>query len=219
MANYSINMEENLIYIGEAYLNRVKLALTGLDYLDGMKNEKSPELLAFEPFNRPLYELLYAAIVTGVEDYLRTRLKKEVSKSEESILSYLVKYNKINDGDEKRMISFQDGMPLSAELKDKVLETLEHHVYHKIDLIAAFFSAITPVRFPNDRLWKQMKGIIKMRHIIIHEGGKMPDGKHIEITPLLVHQALDISERFIQRIENTFYQNGYGFLYDIPDNE
>jgi hypothetical protein len=64
-----------------------------------------------------------------------------------------------------------------------------------------------------------MQGIIKMRHIIIHEGGKMPDGKHIQITPFLVHQALDISEKFIQRIENTFYQNGYGFLYDIPDNE
>ena len=49
----SINMEENLIYIGDAYLSRVKLALLGLDYFDGTKHERAPELLAIEPFNRP----------------------------------------------------------------------------------------------------------------------------------------------------------------------
>ena len=212
-------MEDNLIYIGEAYLNKVELALIGLDYLDCTKNDDSPELLAFESFNRPIYELLYAAIVTGVEDYLRTRLKREVSRSEESILSYLEEYNKKNSKNESKIIYVQKGMPLSAKLKDRILETLDHHVYHRIDLIADFITATTSVRFLRDKLWSQMKGIIKTRNIIIHEGGMKSAGNRIEITPYLVHQALDISEQFIQRIENTLYQHGYDFLYDIPDDE
>lgn len=59
--------------------------------------------------------------------------------------------------------------------------------------------------------------IIQNRHVIIHKGGRLPNGEGIEITPYLVHQALSVTEEFIQQAESLFLQNGNGLLYDIPE--
>lgn len=210
-------MEENLFYIGEAYLNRVKLALIGLDYLDGTKHDQTSELLAIEPFNRPLYELLYAAIVTGVEDYLRSRLKRDVLQSEDSMRRYLKKYNYNFRRKKDKQISFPEDTPLSEEIREQLLDSLDHHVYHRIDMVADYLEAVTSVKLPEDDLWNQMRDIIQIRHVIIHDGGRFPNGERIELTPFHVHQALSISEQFIQQAEILFLQRGNGLLYDVPE--
>ena len=212
-------MEENLIYIGDAYLSRVKLALLGLDYFDGTERERAPELLAIEPFNRPLYELLYAAIVTGVEDYLQSRLKKDVLVSEDAMRKYLKKYNYTYRRKKDKQIAYSEDTPLTEEIREKIIESLELHVYHRIDMVADYLEAVTSIKIPEDELWNQMHDIIQTRHVIIHEGGRFPNGERIALTPSHVHQALNVSERFIEQTENLFFQKGNGFIYDIPEDE
>lgn len=214
-----MNMKDSLEYIGEAYLSRVKLALIGLDYLDSHKDDQSKELLAIEPFSRPLYELLYAAIVTGVEDYLRIRLKHEVTKSEDRMRKYLNQYNYNYRRKRDRQISSSKESVLSNETKERLLDTLDSHVYHRLDLVAHYFEAVAGVNLPKDTLWNQMLDIIHTRHIIIHEGGKLPCGNRIELTPYAVHKALEAAERFIQQAEDLFYEKGNGYLYDIPSEK
>ena len=214
-----MNMEESPVYIGEAYLNRVKLALIGLDYLDGDMKAESAELLSIEPFNRPLYELLYAAIVTGVEDYLRTRLKHDVLKSEERMRLYLHRYNYYYRKKRERQIQFSKDEPLTPDIQERLLETLDNHVYHRIDIINGYFEAVASVKLPEDDLWQKLFAIIQTRHIIIHEGGKRPNGKRIELTPYDVHQALNVAEHFVLQAERLFYQKGNEYLYDIPGEE
>jgi len=111
----------------DTVINRVELALIGLDYLDDLKNGHSPELLSMESFNRPLYELLYAAIVTGVEDYLRTRLKKDVVESEDAMRKYLRRYNDIYKNKSEKRILFSKEDSLDPEVREKVLLQFGHH--------------------------------------------------------------------------------------------
>lgn len=210
-------MEENLIYIGDAYLSRVKIALIGLDYLDGTKHKQNPELLALDAFNHSLYELLYAAIVTGVEDYLHSRLKKDVLQSEDSMRRYLKQYNHNHRDKKLKQISFPEDTPLSDEIREQLLDSLEIQIYHRIGMIATYIEAVTSVKLPKDDMWNQMCNIIQNRHVIIHNGGRLPNGERIEITPYLVHQALSVTEEFIQQAESLFLQNGNGLLYDIPE--
>ena len=54
-------------YISSNYLNRIDLSLLALNRVG------NDELLAFGVFSEPLYELIYAATITGIEEYLHHR--------------------------------------------------------------------------------------------------------------------------------------------------
>ena len=165
-------MENQLIYIGDAYLSRVELALTGLDYLD---NTNTPELLSIDAFNRPIYELLYAAIVTGVEDYLQNRLHLEVFRSQKSLFRYVGKYNDLIEKDRKdssRKIHL-NGYPPSEEDMEIIEDSLfNRQVYHRLDRVKKYLEAITRLKIDSAVNWKGLAEIIQMRHTIIHHGGK-----------------------------------------------
>ena len=66
---------EKFDYISSNYLNRISLCLTALNRVS------SEELLSLDVFSAPLYELIYAATVIGVEEYLQHRLINEVFAS------------------------------------------------------------------------------------------------------------------------------------------
>jgi hypothetical protein len=57
---------EKFDYISSNYLNRISLCLTALNRVS------SEELLSLDVFSAPLYELIYAATVTGVEEYFNS---------------------------------------------------------------------------------------------------------------------------------------------------
>ena len=70
-------------YTSGNYLNRVFLSLLALNRVD------KDQLLAIDVCSEALYELLYAATVTGIEEYLQERLINEVFASEESKKKYV----------------------------------------------------------------------------------------------------------------------------------
>ena len=76
-------MNTEFDYISDNFLNRARLGLLALNRVS------EGELLSMEPFSTPLYELLYIATVTGVEEYLYHRLAKEVFENEDSIQTYI----------------------------------------------------------------------------------------------------------------------------------
>lgn len=96
-------------YIIDNFLNRLSLATLGLTYISRQ------ELLSIPAFSSALYELVYAAAVTGVEEYLKYRLYKEVFFSNECIRKYVIKYNRYQRNKKLKLhISF----PLSLEDKE-----------------------------------------------------------------------------------------------------
>ena len=91
-------MDTEVDYITDNFLNRARLGLLGLNRVS------EGELLSMEPFSTPLYELVYIAAVTGVEEYLYHRLSKEVFENEGSIQKYIDIYNIFLE-DEKNLSS------------------------------------------------------------------------------------------------------------------
>lgn len=212
------SQEMDLKYIGKAYINKVELALLGLDRLS-----HGEELLSFDPFNLPLYELLYAAIVTGIEDYLRDTLKRIVLESEERIHLYAQAYHKRNrnrrdkNGKGQKII-VSEGQPITNEIVDIILDTLDNrHIYHNIEMINGYFKAVIDIGLPEDELLIRINDIIKTRHIIIHQGGNLPNGEHVKMSSYMVHQALETAKTFIRQTEDYLEEKGFGRLYDVPD--
>ena len=208
-------MENQLIYIGDAYLSRVELALTGLDYLD---NTNTPELLSIDAFNRPIYELLYAAIVTGVEDYLQNRLHLEVFRSQKSLFRYVGKYNDLNKKSPRKIQL--NGYPPSEEDIEVIEDSLyNRQVYHRLKIIKQYLEAITHLKLDSAANWEGLAKIIELRHTIIHHGGKTESKERISLSSYDVHQALKAAQSFIHDLEDYFQKNGLGYMYDIPETE
>ena len=74
-------------YTSGNYLNRVFLSLLALNRVD------KDQLLAIDVCSEALYELLYAATVTGIEEYLQERLINEVFISDENKKKYVKTFN------------------------------------------------------------------------------------------------------------------------------
>ena len=55
-------------YISENFLNSIERAVLGLTYIS------DKELLSIPVFNTAIYNLVYAAAITGAEEYLSCRL-------------------------------------------------------------------------------------------------------------------------------------------------
>lgn len=78
------------------YLGRVSSSLEVLRMTDD-------SILRLDAFSQPLFELLYAGIVAGIEKYIEDRLSKEALFSEESALLYVEKYNSSLKGEKKEI--------------------------------------------------------------------------------------------------------------------
>ena len=172
-------------YISSNYLNRINLSLLALNRVG------NDELLAFGVFSEPLYELIYAATITGIEEYLHHRLRTEVFSSKEATSKYVKNYNhlkRIKDVDKRLKEDDKDGIENSLFNKQ---------VYHQLDIICQYFINISGINVAECPSWNLMKPIIQNRHTIIHHGARDKDDKRIELIPYDVTKAVELARNFI----------------------
>ena len=191
-------------YISSNYLNRVSLCLTALN------NVSNKELLALEVFSAPLYELIYAATVTGVEEYLQHRLINEVFASIENTRKYVKVYN------HKKKL--KNNYQLNEEDKESIYNSLYNkQVYHQLDIVCEYFTHISDFDVSLCPSWESIKPIIKKRHLIIHHGGRDASQKTMKIKPYDVTQAYELARKFINEVEAAFVKTGKKPLIVNPD--
>lgn len=179
-------------YISSNYLNRIDLSLLALNRVG------NDELLAFGVFSEPLYELIYAATITGIEEYLHHRLRTEVFSSKEATSKYVKNYNhlkRIKDVDKRLKEDDKDGIENSLFNKQ---------VYHQLDIICQYFISISGINVAECPSWNLMKPIIQNRHTIIHHGARDKDDKRIELIPYDVTKAVELARNFINEVEAAF---------------
>lgn len=197
-------------HIRSYYLGRVFLSLHALRLVG------EEELLSLSPFNDALFELLYAGVVTGIEEYLQDRLHKEVFKDNNTIQRYIDEYN--NKNSQKAQLILSVGLPLSDEGKNKIEETLySKQVYHRLDILRGYFKKVSNVDIFDNQIGKKIKSIVETRHKIIHHGSKEKDGSRIKIDISEVQRVYDLAASYIYGMEELFIKEGHGILMERPD--
>ena len=186
-------------YISGNFLNSLELAVLGLHYIP------EGELLSIPGFNTAIYNLVYAAAVTGVEEYLKCRLYKEVFSSETCGKNYVNTYNKKHKNN-RLDVKF----PLREADQNAIAETLMRQIYHRIDLMFKYFDAISKTDFKNNPcdFVQELKEIIEKRHLIIHNGGRDNSGNKIDVTLSEINKAIKIAREFIYQVEARFIHKG-----------
>ena len=186
-------------YISENFLNSIERAVLGLTYIS------DKELLSIPVFNTAIYNLVYAAAITGAEEYLSCRLYKETFSSDTCGKRYVHIYN-ARHRNNKLNVEF----PLSKEHQKDIEETLMRQIYHRIDLIFDYFDAISRTDFkkkPCDFV-EEIKNMVQKRHIIVHNGGRDSSGNKIDVTLYEINRAIKIVRTFINQVEARFVQMG-----------
>lgn len=192
-------------YITGNFLKSVYFSLLALDRVD------KKELLAIAPFSKALYELLYAATVTGIEEYLQHRLTHEVLVSQDTKKKFVKLYNR-----NKRIKN--SNIKLSADNEDDIRESLYIKlVYHQLDMLCKYFKDVSNIDITQCSCWEDMKQIIKNRNTIIHHGGRTIDNQEIPITSYEVNQAYRLASQFIDEVEDMFVKAGKDPLIISPD--
>lgn len=198
------NSNNEFDYTSSNYLNRVFFSLTALNRIS------KDELLAIKVFNDALYELLYAATVTGVEEYLQYRLTHEVFASKEAICKYVKTYNYKKKKRIEHHLKEDDEEGIKDSLYNK-------HVYHQLDIICDYFTKVSNFDVNQCPSWEQMKLIIAKRHAIVHHATRDANNNKIELTPNNVTQAYELARKFINEVEAAFIKAGKEPLIINPD--
>lgn len=194
---------------GNTYLSKIKLAHIALTTID------NDQLLAMDPFNTALFELLYVGALSGVEVYMQDRLRTEVMSSETNMKKYIKAYNWMNRRKERK-IDASNG--ITKEVKEKVEDSLDHHqIYHNIGCMFDYLNRISDFDKTKCSCICEMNEIIKNRNAIIHNNS-IRDKNKLIISPRQVGEACMICEKFIEEIELEFQSKHCVSLIDLhPD--
>ena len=157
-------------------------------------------LLQMDAFCRPLFELLYAGIVAGIEKYIEDRLLKEALFSEQSAILYVEKYNSSLKGRKKRF-KIQLNSPLSDDDKLDIVDSISHQVYHRINEMSSYFSTISNVDLMSLASWDAFNPILEKRHRIIHHGSYEIDGNLVNLSIQELRSTLYHAEKMIVEAE------------------
>lgn len=207
------------------YLGRISLSIELL-------RKTSDEVLSI--FSDSLFELLYIAVVAGVEKYMEDRLLIEVFYSDDATRRYIdchdnlvARYKAffnslgIESTPPKQPNQFYNiEFPLNRKLKDVITNSVKCQTFHRLDIMATYLHFISDLDVQVWNLWHQFESVIKLRHRIIHHGSIDEDGERIHLKIYEVNDACDLAEKIISKTEYFFVkQKGHPEVFEDPTIE
>lgn len=141
--------------------------------------------------DRYVKNLFLVRLVTLLEEYLKSRLLEELNKSETAVTNFLTGYitdrkltvKDVLDGPQKLAISFLDDI-----------------LFHNLPKVEKIYSLTFKLDIKKLCDFKLLMTIVKMRHLIVHEGAK--EGKSRQkLQTHSLQTCLDEINRLIENIE------------------
>ena len=142
-----------------------------------------------------LYRLLYANLITCMEEYLSDTLIKNVTENDE----YLRKFTETYKPFKNRSFAVNDIFNQMDNLKDTVKGELRGLMYHNLSKIKPIFKDSMGIDF--GEIEELCKAVL-VRHDIVHRNGKTKDGKDIIITKEDIEKLASQVNNFIYNIES-----------------
>lgn len=165
----------------ERYIDgQIESILDELDYYSTFKNgiyeiEQLAELSKIAPsLERIILMNSYSGLVTQLETYLQNALVTNVMTRDEYFQSFIETFENFK----RQKFSISEIFSKQSELKDKAKFELSELIYHNLHRIRPIYISVFSIKIPD--ISEVMK-IVKIRHDLVHRGGKDKDGNLVNI--------------------------------------
>jgi hypothetical protein len=167
------------------------------DFAEAMSNTRYLAGLQIpSPQDQHFYRILFVSIINALEAYLSDNFISNVC-GEKGHLRTFVETDELFSKREiliKEMFKRADG--IQEEVKAHLLKLSWHRISHS----RRMFRNTLHVLFPDDI--KDVEAAVRVRHDIVHRGGKKKDGSHHQITKSDIDKTARAAEELVWFIEH-----------------
>ncbi len=146
-----------------------------------------------------LYKLMYAHIITLMEEYLSDAFIETV-KQDKSLIRKLLQCSKYKNQSVGLAEAYE------KNIDHIIIEKLKRHIYHNLSDIKILYRDTLAIDFKQDAKIIQA---IEKRHDIIHRNGKTLNGDPIIIDSAGINELSTTMNQFLSKIDEDFYNLFY----------
>ncbi len=161
-----------------------------IDNLNNL-NEKD---LGDPALQNTLQRLIYAGVITCMEDYLSSTLINKVLGDDEVFKIFV----RTCHGLKNQRFNLSELYLKLDKIRDIVKKELLDVIYHDLPKVKGMFEDTLGIEFPE--IGEIMK-IVQNRHDMIHRNGKNKEGEEIELNQKAVKDVIDEVEIFVNSID------------------
>ena len=174
-------------YSNSAFFNNINISPNLTDF----EKEIFQQIRKFENHNY-LYNSLYISIFATLETYLNNRLSEELEKNNHKCEQLILKYNMHRHYTSKDIIN---GPKIVAK------EILDSIIYHNLPKVNSLFKIVFELDILNILETKRLFQIIKIRHKIVHQSGRINEVK-IFVREYAILKDMTLINKWLQNIDS-----------------
>lgn len=178
-----------VIRLSDAFINILPAKIDQTILRDKKLDKILADIVKVYP-DKYIKDLFIVKLITLLEQYLKKRLTQEFNANEASVRNFLLKYNS------ERKLGVNDVIEGPQKLAISYLDDILFHNLPKVERIYFLTFNFDIKKFCD---FKRLITIVKMRHLIVHDGGKDKSNKKIETHR--IQTCLDEVDKLIENIE------------------
>ena len=164
------------------------------DSLRKVENLNSLDLPEGINAERYMSSMIYANIITALETYLCDRFISIVQSNKDHLLCFVENFKDFKS----QKITLSEIFKEFETIEEKSYEAMKDVLYHNLPKVSGIYCSSLNIEFPN---YVDVFKAVKIRHDLVHRGGKTKSGEHHEISKESVSELLIIVKDFYGSLE------------------
>jgi uncharacterized protein (TIGR02646 family) len=164
------------------------------DSLRKVENLNSLELPEGINAERYMSSMIYANIITALETYLCDRFISIVQSNKDHLLCFVENFKDFKS----QKITLSEIFKEFETIEEKSYEAMKDVLYHNLPKVSGIYCSSLNIEFPD---YVDVFKAVKIRHDLVHRGGKTKSGEHHQISKESVSELLIIVKNFYSSLE------------------
>jgi hypothetical protein len=143
--------------------------------------------------------ILYASVITALETYLSDRFIASISNNPKALHTFVETFSPFREESIKLADIFKRHSHMELYVRKILVDRI---LWHRLDKVSKLFADTFHVKLPTQDELKELERAIKVRHDLVHRGGKDKDGKEHTITPEDIEKVLTDTDALVSLIES-----------------
>lgn len=139
--------------------------------------------------------LYYSSMISMMEKYLFDVFVAEIEGNDDA-------FRKMCLTDRFKNTSYPLAQILMSDIKKTVINTVKNMVWHRLPDVDYLYKNTFDIKF---NVSGRLRGIIAIRHHIVHRNGVDIDGNSVDINADILIEAMDVVSDFLLDIDKKYY--------------
>lgn len=145
------------------------------------------------PSRRYLNRLLYGNVITALECFLSDFFTYRINEDRKLFRKFI----ETTPAFKQQNLTVSEVFRAMDAIDQRAKSYLSNVVWHRLKIVASAYKNVLDVEFPDT---KELRGVIKVRHELVHRNGKKEDGTTHEIEESDIRSAIRLAEELVKYI-------------------